>query len=221
MAVDPSALTTLATVLDELGLTEDSGARDARLERYINSASAAIARYCSRQFHRSDGIVERLDGHGGTDLVLGRRPVLDVTSVVVDGATLDAADYELYDVARGIPGILYRHTGWPWTARLAAGYSSEPWPGSEKRSIVVTYDGGWVTPEQNAQGLFSGAARTLPYDLEDACVRYVTMRFQRRSVDPSKQAVAQENKSYNLFFAGDMPPEIATLVNRYKMVVQA
>ena len=216
MALPASALTTLATVLDELNLTSDSGgAQDTRLERYIQTASAQIAAYCGRTFERADAIAEAVATFGWTKLLVNRTPIIAVTSVVVDGSTLSASDYSIDDANTG---SLFRATGWPWSASRFGGIAQGPAPGQEERATVVTYSGGYVTPQQVVLGTFT--PRTLPYDLEDACVQLVTSRYRAKARDVRERARSYEASGMN-YGEALFPPEVMVLLQRHVRVVSA
>lgn len=215
MALPASALTTLATVLDELGLATDGGVQDARLERYIRAASAFVARKCSRAFERVDGIVEDRAGFGLTRLYLDRTPILTVTTLKVNDVALAVTDYELRN-AGDERSHLFRSSGWVWSAARYPGITQSPAPGQEKRAIEVTYSGGYVTPQQVVLGAF--ATRTLPDDLEDAVIELVTMRWRRRGTSTQKRQEAGQNASWA--FGGDpVPPEIRDVIEGYARIV--
>lgn len=178
-----SDLTLPATVATELG--GDVVAGDARLPRLIAAASGAILRHLGRpQLHYTAAFEERLPGHGRPRLVLGLTPVLEVTSVVIDGVTLAAADYEIEDADAG---LLFRLAGWPWTGVFRGGLPPQldRDAGSERAAIVATYEGGWVTPAQATSEAWAGPVRSLPYDLEEACVQTVVGLYRRGGLDPS------------------------------------
>lgn len=172
MALPVSVLTTLATVKDELGITD--GSEDNRLERYIQVASDAIVRYCRRKFHREAGIVEKHAGAGFPRLFLDRIPLVSVTEVQIDESVID--DFDLVDL---VTGLLYRDAGWTRRALRAAGVVQQPVSGTDDENIQVTYVGGFITPEGDpAQG-----DRDLPFDLEQACIDTVTSIRANRGQD--------------------------------------
>jgi hypothetical protein len=172
-----SDLTLPATAAEALGVD----ASDAKIPRYIGVASEAIRRYLDRpQLHYSAAVVERLAGYvGQVRLRLGVLPVLTVASVVLpDGTSLTGTEYALEDSESG---ALYRSVGWPYTGLVRSGLLYDaPAVGTEGRTIVATYAGGWVTPAQASVVL----PRTLPFDLEDACVQTVKALY-RRPDDPN------------------------------------
>lgn len=169
-----SDLTTAATAADVLGVS----AADPKLPRLIGAASESIRRYIDRpRLHFTEGFVERLPGYlQQVRLRLGLLPVISVASVVLPGGTSLAADEYVREDDEA--GVLYRATGWPWTGLVRAGvlYDS-PAVGSEAKTIVATYTGGWVTPAQVG-------TRTLPFDLEEVCLQAISSMYRRQGLDP-------------------------------------
>lgn len=188
-----SDLTLPATAAEALGVEPS----DPRLPRLIAVASEVIRRYLDRpQLHYGAVIVERLRGYAEqVRLRLGVLPVVSVTTVVLpDGTSLAASEYTIEDPAGG---VLYRSVGWPYTGLVRAGllYDS-PAVGTEAQSIVATYAGGWVTPAQVG-------TRTLPYDLEEACIQVVSALYRSMGKDP---LVASESLGdYSVSYRGQMP----------------
>jgi hypothetical protein len=162
MAVRDQDLTTLAALKTALGLTEPS--HDAELERLIAVATDRIEDYCGRRFSAGT-IVEDLAGHGTYLEPLARVPVVQVLSVAYEGGVLPVTSYEVQS-AEG--GLLRALGGFVWTAGgEQQGYQIQGQPGSERRLYRVTYDAGYVTPEQSAQMIgtptltFSASAKTI------------------------------------------------------------
>lgn len=212
MALASNALTTLATVLDELGLSSDGGPVDARCERYINAASAMVAGHCSRTFERSASIVESVRGRGGPVLYVGR-PIRNITSITLYGSAI--TDYVVEDADAG---RIFRAIGWPSTAAASDTIMGEPELGTEDPSkIVVTYDGGYVTPAQES---LPSLPRTLPFDLEDACVELAVARFRGRG--QTKRAASEGYEAKSLTFGGTpIPLEILATLERYAFIPSA
>ena len=88
MAIDQYALTSLENALQELGLTSDSGVRDAYIENIINRASDIIENYCHRKFKIRLHVKERHDGKRQEILYFKQYPVLVVN---LDGLVWDSA----------------------------------------------------------------------------------------------------------------------------------
>lgn len=161
-----SDLTTAATVADALGVTSGT-----KVDRAVSVASDAIAKFIGRRLHYGPSISEKLAGYvDQVRLVLSVRPVISVASVVLPGnVTLGADAYELENLELG---WLYRASGWPYTGLIRAGLLYDtPAVGTEREAIVATYAGGWVTPAQAASPGWAGPARSLPYDIEEACIQ--------------------------------------------------
>lgn len=213
---DAVAFTTVATMRDELGLADSS--QDARLERYILQASAAIEGYCDREF-RKTATTERLQASGTTRLVLARRPLVSIASIVMDDETLDTDGYEIQDADAG---IVYREDGWPRIDAVVAGsIGLDPIAGTAKADIVATYTGGYVLPN-DATG-----TRNLPYDIEQACILTVTSLYRGRGRDRSvaSKATGDASISYRnpnaiigVGAAGVIPDEAAVLLSKYRRI---
>lgn len=216
MSLDASALTTLQTALDELDLVSDGGAQDARLERYIAAASDFLARECRRTFYRGD-VVESLPAFGSAYLLVSRTPIVSVSAITYSGSTIAASEYSVRDADAG---MIYRAAGWPWSASSLPSITWPAVPGTEAAVVQVTYTGGYVTPAQVA----TLGARTLPYDLEDACLAIVATRFARRGRDLSVKSEAL--LSHSVAYAdgeegGMMPAIVRDVVAKYARVQNA
>lgn len=139
------ALTTIEVLKLELGIPAEDQSRDGQLARYINAASDAIRAYCGRDFARARR-TDVLAGSGDSALLLRLYPVIEVHAVKVDDELIQ--DYQVDEEI----GVLRRYIGWPCSA---------------VPSIEVDYTGGYVTPKQAQE---SGFERTLPFDIEEACL---------------------------------------------------
>jgi hypothetical protein len=218
-----SDLTLPATVAEDLGVD----ASDPKLPRLIGAASGAIRTYLNRpQLHFSAAYVERLPGLiKQVRLLLGLTPVVAVASVVLpDGSSLGASDYTLEDTELG---ALYRSVGWPYTGLVHAGLLYDaPAVGTEKKSIVVTYSGGWVTPVQAAGG--GSPTRTLPYEIEEACIATVTSLYRGKGRDSAvaSEALGDYSVSYRapnsligVGSAGIIPDSVLAQLNPYRRLI--
>lgn len=177
MAVAANALTTLTTAKAELG--ESGSTYDSVIERLINAVSDAIEGYCNRTLYYSAAVTEKLQGLGGNLLFLSRTPVVAITSIELlpsslssagEGTTLSSSSYVVRNAGAG---IVYRRDGFSWSATASVGASASRLPGSEDLVYLATYGGGYVTPEQ-------GGTRTLPYDIEQACLWGVANVWRHR-----------------------------------------
>ena len=176
------ATATLLTTLDrakrEIGATADTD--DLILEDMIRRASSAISRETRRVFG-VETVTETLNGSGTRLLGLSRTPIIEVTEVLEDGAEI--TDYLIEDDEAG---ALYRQVGWGrsggmrmWgTEAYASGYIL---PGYQDLRYSVTYEAGYVLPEQ--------ANPTLPGAVEQACLETVKAWYLSRDVDAALSSV--------------------------------
>jgi hypothetical protein len=190
-------LTVLATVKAELVLTTVDAARDALLAAFITQASNVCANYCNRMF-AEETLVDhfRLSCYADC-LVLSRMPVTSITTVVENGVTLTADDYE-FDVA----------TGFLW--RLDGEDNRSCWSSSK---IVVTYVAGYEL------------LATLPYDIERACITLVKQSYFAKTRDPMVKAVDLPGLERTEYWVGSvpgdsstLPDEVQALLNPYRII---
>jgi hypothetical protein len=159
-------LTVLETVKSELGISNNL--QDDKLTLMIHQVSNAISTICDRTFAQetvsevfriNSGRVGRFRSWGGSGegvslegLILRRRPIISIESLIEDQVTIDSSEYEFDPGA----GILYRLTNddrrTTWLAN----------------KITVNYICGYFLLED------------LPYDLEKAAliwIKYVHTRL--------------------------------------------
>lgn len=155
-------LTTIQACQLELGASVDP----AWLALAIPAASQEIETHCRRIFAQ-DVLSETFRQVGASDacaharLILARRPVVSIASVVADDVTLDSDEYEIDAQA----GLLYR---------LDSSDRRAIW--SEEK-IVVAYTAGYVCPGSETRP-------TLPADLQAAAIELVKQRWFARHRDP-------------------------------------
>ena len=174
---DSIDLTRVATVKADLGVTD--GAHDADMQRLVTQMSQAAATYCNRVFasetvadhFRLQNEPRRVDA-----LLLSRFPVGTVTSVVEDGVTLTAADYEVEPA-----------TGFLW--RLS-GEERSCWASAK---VVVTYAGGYALLDD------------LPHDIERAVIVMVKQAWFARNRDPMVKSMSIDGVSSRDYWIGTVP----------------
>jgi hypothetical protein len=295
MTLSADALTTIVACEEALGIT--AGAEDDFLTRLIEVASSRIKRYCNRTFQWGDEIEEFIRSGGTNDLVVSRRPVTAITSVEFNDATVATDDYDCVGYSKlEQAGIIYNRGGWYWPATQIRNIARDFYPGSEDPLYKVTYDGGWVTPEQARSGSVTAVAdggggtisctstrhllttgesvthtgftdsayngdftvtvvdantykvtavytatdtgtwtkngytRTLPYDLEQACIDYVAMKYAMKGKNPNvkSEKLLSWGASYGGFDSSsaddpfaDVPASIKGVLNPYRTMVIA
>lgn len=177
MALSAYALTTLATLKSELGIS--GTAEDTRLERLIEVASRRMIGLLNReQVHYVEDRQESVRGVGNSRLRLQVAPLRSIGSIAftsdggVTSSTVAATDYTIED--EGLAWVLRLGGLWAYTGdRIGA--TRDPVPGTERPYYLATYTGGWVTPQQAADDV--SLTRDLPYDLEDAVIALATARY--------------------------------------------
>ncbi len=228
MALNENALTLLATLKEELNISGSGD--DSQLERYINEASAFCATYCNRKFERATITDEKHTGRGGEKLVLERRPInsanVAAMTIKYNGTTVTATDnIEIHDADAG---ILYYSLGWYGMSNYLPGVASYFAARTERALWQITYDGGYVTPNQAASGgTYDGDTITLPADLEGACIRLAMFFWKRRNTNAalSTQTIGDASEGYAPIYSKALtelpgfPPEVVTVLNRYADVV--
>lgn len=219
------ALTLLATVKADLNI---SGAgEDAYLTEKINQASAAVCSYLrvpqasdGSTTLASEGLVQtfRFEGSGGVGyfpytgvrasnprahLILARKPVSAIASVIVGTTTLDPSEYEI----DGASGLL---------RRLRSDRPSS-WNGCSK--VVVSFTAGWLLPDKTG--------RNLPYDIEKAVIDLVKGARAARLRDPLLKEVEVVDVSRKVYWVGGtpggstLPPEIAATLDKWRYTALA
>lgn len=167
IGLSANALTTVGALKDELGIASSDTSLDTHLKRMINAASD----WLEAQLHRSlrlETVTESLSGFGRQRLNLARYPISSLTSVKVDGADV-TADCKILNGARGQRGQIWRKDGFPLSARGYGDLTSDTDPSTADLNVEVSYKGGYVLPQDESATL----PRTLPWDIEWACLRIV------------------------------------------------
>lgn len=203
----PSLLTIItpatATALTDAGAVQaelnQAGVEDiVYLQQQIGAASAAIVSWCGRVFAREVLSEMWRDVCWQESLSLARLPVVSIASVVADGVTLSASDYECDMQA----GQLYR-------------LSSDQRTRWNARKVTVQYTAGYLLP--------GVTGRTLPHDVQRACTLMVAAQYNARGRDPllrSESAQDVGQVSYLDPRAGmeAMPPQAAALLAPYRVI---
>ena len=193
-------LTSLAVVKDELDVS--GGASDDTLKRYLAWASAAISQACDRVFPVETVKDEvwpnrgTIQLSGGLDILqLSRWPLVSVTSITENSVLLvDGTDFRV-DYKNG------------QVIRIDSCGNVRSWP---SYPLVAIFAGGFAT---------------IPGDIEDAVTRMTRNRFRAKGRDTylvseslpgvrdARWWIATGNE------AGNMPPDIADLIEGYRVPV--
>lgn len=213
MTLSAAALCTVAVCLDELDIVDADARVRARIERYIESASSLIGSILGNGSARQLHAIERTVTVAGMDhptLILPHTPIVSIAEISIDGAVVDAADYEVENADAGF----VRALGGVWPADMLAtsGVVAVGVPGTERRNISVTFTAGWLTPAQGNS--------TLPAAIEDAAVELVTSRYRRRGQTLRVAGEALAKSSYNFGGVG-VPAEVMAALAPYIRVAHA
>jgi hypothetical protein len=193
-------LTTLATVKDELGVTDNT--IDTKLGRYINQASGMIAEYCNRVFaietvtetmrngpRRSYSLSNPWHGQQQS-LILQRYPVISIVSLAENDILLDPSAYEV-DAANGEIQRLDNSQYSLWSAS----------------KITITYSAGFTLPTG------------LPSGIERACIMLVKQFAASGDRDPMVQSERSDGVGSTQFFNASgtgLPPEVEGLISIHR-----
>lgn len=168
MGYAANALTTLEVVKSYVLKDMTDTSKDNLLERLINAVSGFIEKYCDRKFGKAT-YTEKYRGNNRQLLRLNQYPVTAVTLVTIDGNAVN--DYEIL----AEEGMLYRENLWTWTG-YSIGLVGED--AGSKRNIEVQYTAGYVLPKDENLQANPPIVRTLPYDLEQACILMVQYYYK-------------------------------------------
>lgn len=213
MSLDPNALTDAATVQARLRLA--GGTDTALIEQLIDEASSEIEAFTARKLSYLDVVTDNIAPRGGPRISVDRTPLVSIASITdaVQGL-VDPAEYAIDDPDIG---TIYRERNWLASAQLMSGlnFDRDPEPGTEKRTLTVVYAGGYLTgPQVAVGGAYAGQTRTLPRDLERACILAVVSwyRGDARNRAITSETVGRASRKYS---NTSLPPEAAELALRY------
>lgn len=188
---------------------------DAELVDIILEASEYLANRCNRDLFYAYNFTENLAAYASTNLQVQRHTPIDTTqpvTVVFDAAVFDPG---IYTISNPELGYIFNKTGWYWTAPLLPNVQQDPFPGYENKLYEVTYSGGWVTPQQAIDNPDDPvlSIRTLPYDIERACLMVCVWLYRIRGENPLFKS--ERMMSYSYAYIEDMKiPFVEEMVAR-------
>lgn len=179
---DDYLLTTVETVRAE-GLLPDTVSDDI-VQRRIAEASDYIRTYCGRSFAREE-VEESLGAVGAPRIFLSLTPIIEITEVLFRDSPV--TDYIIEDAQSG---KLFREAGWTSTEMLWGGSISPHISPYQVPDWKFTYTGGFVLPGWAGKDPLPGGngsdgldQRTLPYDIERACLDVIKAVTNQAQVD--------------------------------------
>src|ERR1035437_3554562 len=188
-------------VCNYLGISEaGDGTRHMGLETLVETIRADRYNVGSNQYGGSR-FGRRWGRHEGTVVLLpSRYPVVSIGSIVVDDDTLDPSDYEI-DGAAGVLRRLSNDVPVDWYGR----------------KIAVTYNAGWLLPNDDG--------RNLPFDLESTVIDLIKEAWFDRTRDDQikSEQMLQRTYQYEVFpsdpdLTGGMPAAYASVLDRYRNI---
>lgn len=209
MALESNALTTLATLKEELKITVADF--DSYLERLINVYSTQIETLCNRKFQQQAVSEEEVIGHGTRYLSVERYPIDSIDEILYRDTEVDSSSYQI-DGDGGAGLIINLDGTWHWDVMPAANTARDPIPGSERPYYKVSYTGGYVLPNDDG-------TRDLPYDLEDLCVMMCVEHYRRQGEDRKIKSEKVLTGSVTYFGADEVPALWTSIINSYRRVI--
>lgn len=212
MALSSQALTTVDNAKIYLEIEDSS--QDTAIEQLINAISNDIASKCNRTFRQSTQ-TEKITGSGNQIIALGMYPIASVDSVTVNENLIDPSEYE---ILAECGELLRQDSIWPSAERCSQGYhfpvpEINQQPAPEKRNISVAYTGGYILPSQENIKSDPPIVRTLPYDLEMACMKMVAIDLQLKG---NEHTVSETIGPIQSKFIADYPQSVLDMIERYK-----
>jgi len=222
MALRSSALTTVAAVKADISSASGLEARvnvaaaDARIERLIEAASEDIRNFCNRNFEKVEDRAELIETARGRFIRVKHAPIESVEKIEWISRSDDSVVRELegwHVYADGKAGLIFRST--PFSSLTVEPWSTYPALSSFVLSprLRVTYTGGFVTPVQAAAET-DPPVRSLPFTIEETCIREVVTRFwgRNRNREIETQTVGDTTTTYRER-RGLLPTSEASLQN--------
>lgn len=198
-------LTVKATVKTELGISGNGD--DALIDVLISQASAVIRAACNREFAR-ETVQETLKASGKSLLMMTRTPIISVTSIALDGVTVDSSDYSVDEPGAG---LIFSSCGWQETAKKLSGIGQLPVGNSRAYLYTVIYVAGYILPGMSG-------TRDLPADIERACIDLVKAYYLGRDRDPTIESESVPDVGsvkYNVSEVG-IPPHVDMILSRWR-----
>ena len=172
----------------------------ATVENFINRSSDVVERFTSHYFRQRSGRTVYYDGQGMVDLVLGRYPVVSITSLHVD---LDRDFGDDTEWTEGTDFVVYKDTG------ILSALSSE-----EAYGI-------WPTGIQNVKIVYGYGHATVPGDVKHAVLIIVQDMYPRIGTERAvkKEKTMNYEVEYVKTQAGPIPKEAYDILVAYTDVL--
>jgi hypothetical protein len=213
VAIAANALTLLATIKSELGITASTD--DDYLQRAINFQSTNIENLLNRKLH-AETLTESVKAVGTRRLILSRRPIISITSLAYNTLVIDASLY----TAENEQGTIFAPNGfWAWDVFFHADAGADVNPGTEWARWVAVYKGGYVLPYEAKDAdagppAVAAVVPTLPADLEQLCLWLVCDQYNRRAV--SRDVTNERIDVVSVNYRDGLPAEYKAILDSYR-----
>ncbi len=160
VALTSNALTTLATLKSVLGIS--SSTEDDNLNRAINVASQRIENLLNRKLYYQSITDETQPGNDSSRLYVDVYPIVTLTSITENDATVPATSYE---ISKSSQGEIYRNSGlWYWNGRAYNNIMRDrAYEDDTYDYYKITYAGGYVLPKDAVAASLTSAAETYDF----------------------------------------------------------
>jgi len=188
IVLSTNALTTLETVKMQLEIELEETIYDERLKFAINIKSDFLATECNRVFGKAT-YTETYQGTGTNKLTLKKYPLVSITSITDANGNITLPTNCTIDNSSSIID------------------STVIWDMGNNYTVV--YVAGYVLPKDDIEL----DPRTLPYDLESACIELVAVAYQMRGSEHLKQEYIGPLRS---FYIEQIPFTVQEVIDDYR-----
>lgn len=196
-------LTTTSVVSDILGI--DLASNQLFLDALIKRASSLIVSITNREFAQ-ETVTELLPGNGSYRMVLSRTPVVSLGNISFDGTPLTQAELDDIDIEDQEAGFIWNKNKW----RSTNIFISSITPINTRffsRKWSIQYVGGYILPGQ--------PGRTLPHDIEQACIEIVKTWYLNKARDGSIRRESIGDASREISLEDGVPITAMELLKRW------
>jgi len=218
--LNDNALTTLANVKEELGLTTTGS--DDYLKKQINFYSDLFEEYTEKKWYKKSGHVENIQSFGDKRLqVSDHLPIESISEIkFYDEDPVPASDYEIEDADIG----WIRFKNGTFDSTVVQKRRVDFYEHTYEYKAKVTYTGGYVTPYQATTGSYSGSAVTLPSNIQQGIIQTISNKFRMKGSPSNITGESLGEASVDFHSPSDMnkvggmsvSDGLAFAINKYK-----
>ena len=161
--LSPNAITTLAKVKAQLGISDSS--KDAIIETYINGVTSFIEGFCGGRRFKSTVYAKEIDGNGTNIIALPQYPVTALASIQYRSGSWSSPTWNTYIVDGYIPDF---------DAGLIQFFANTP---KLPRYFKINYTAGYLIDFANET---NETLHTLPFDLTNTATNLVCALMNKR-----------------------------------------